>query len=95
MADTVQENVLEFYKGSKVATVTLCAKRYINRVKKLAQKFPDEFEVVAENEDGSIVAHIPVKAIKINYTKREDLLPFEPDDDTEDDVDEEWVDLNE
>ena len=92
MADTVQENVLEFYKGSKVATVTLCAKRYINRVKKLAQKFPDEFEIVAENEDGSIVAHIPVRAIKINYTKREDILPFS--DDTEE-LDEDWVDLNE
>lgn len=91
MADTVQENVLEFYKGSKVATVTLCAKRYINRVKKLAQKFPDEFEVVAENEDGSIVAHIPVQAIKINYTKREGNIPFS--DDTEE-LDEEWVDLD-
>lgn len=92
--DTVNENVIEFTKGSKVATVTLCARRYINRVKKLADKFPNEFVILAENEDGSIVAHVPVKAIKINYTKREDLLPFEPDDDTEDDIDEDWVELD-
>ena len=94
MADTVQENVLEFEKGSKYITATLSMKKYINRVKKLASKFPDEFVITAENEDGSIVAHIPVRALKINYSKRESKLPFEPDDDTEDDVDEDWVELD-
>ena len=84
--DTVQENVIEFAKGSKVASVTLSTVRYIKRVKKLAEKFPDEFKIVAENEDGSIVAHIPVQAVKINYTKRPDASFGEDDD-------EEWIEI--
>lgn len=88
---SVQDNALEFVKGSKVATATLSSRKYINRVKKLATKFPEEFQIITENEDGSIVAHIPVKAIKINYTKK-DTIPFEAED--LEDVDEEWVEID-
>ena len=61
-----QENVIEFLKGSKVATVTFSQGRYISKIRKLAEKYPDKVQITAENKDGSIVAHIPVKAIKIN-----------------------------
>lgn len=62
------ENVIEFVKDSKRATVTFCQGRYKSRIKKLAAERPEECEIVAENQDGSLCAHIPVAWIKINPT---------------------------
>lgn len=70
MMEAFNENVIEFLKGQKTATVTLCSNLKLNtRVKKLAEQRPDECQIVHENTDGSIVAHIPVKWIKINPSK--------------------------
>jgi predicted N-acetyltransferase YhbS len=71
------ENVIEFLRGSKVATVTFTQGRYITKIKKLAEKYPDKVQIVAENKDGSIVAHIPVSAIKINIIEGRELTEEE------------------
>lgn len=63
--DVEEENVIEFLRGSETATVTFSQGRYITRIEKLAKKHPDKVQIVARNKN-SIVAHIPVKAIKIN-----------------------------
>ena len=60
-----QENAISFLKDAEIATVTFSQKRYISKIEKLAQKFPDEVQIVHRNK-GSIVAHIPVSYIKIN-----------------------------
>ena len=65
----LKENNIEWLNGQEVVTVTLSQGRYINRVKKLAQKYK-EVEILAENEDGSIVAHIPLKFIKMSAPKQ-------------------------
>ncbi len=64
--DRCIENVIEFIRDGNVATVTFTQGRYRSRVKTLAEKYPGECEIVAENLDGSICAHIPVKWIRIN-----------------------------
>lgn len=66
-----QENCIEFLRGAKTATVCFSQGRYISKIKKLAEKYPEEVQITAENKDGSIVAHIPVSYIKINNSKRE------------------------
>lgn len=65
------ENVLEFTKNAETATVTFSQGRYITKIKKLAEKYPDECEIVAENKDGSIMAHIPVRWILISNRSRD------------------------
>lgn len=60
------ENVIEFLRGAKTATVCFTQGRYISKIKKLAEKFPDEVIITSQNKDGSIVAHIPVKYIHIS-----------------------------
>lgn len=60
------ENVIEWIKDEKRATLTLSQRRTISRVKKLAVQYPEQCQVVAENKDGSICAHIPVSWIRIN-----------------------------
>ena len=61
----VDENTIEFTKDAKRATVTFSQGRYCTKVKKLAQSHPEECQIVAENKDGSICAHVPVSWVKI------------------------------
>ena len=63
--DKCTENVIEFLLDDKRATVTFSQGRYKSRIKKLAAERPEECDIVAENQDGSICAHIPVRWIKI------------------------------
>jgi hypothetical protein len=66
MADSVNENVIEFLRGQQRATATFCSQNKLgNKVRKLAKEYPEEVQIVAENPDGSIVAHFPVKWVKI------------------------------
>lgn len=64
------ENVIEWVKDSKTATLTLSQRRVVSRVKGLAENRPKECQILAENEDGSICAHIPVSWVKIGPPKR-------------------------
>lgn len=59
------DNVIEFLKGSERATVTFSQGRYKSRIKKLAANRPEECQIVAENTDGSMCAHVPTSWIKI------------------------------
>lgn len=63
---TCQDNVIEWLKGKKVATVTFCRGRFANRILSLAETHPEEVEIVAVNKDGSVTAHIPVRYVKIS-----------------------------
>ena len=68
--ETTQENVIEWIKRDKEVTVTLAnGTKYNSKVRKLAKKYPDEVKIVADNSDGSIVAHLPLSYIKISHPK--------------------------
>ena len=63
--DKCIENVLEFLLNQERATVTFSQARYKSRIRKLAEQHPDECQIVAENKDGSLLAHIPTRWIRI------------------------------
>ena len=65
-----KDNVIEFIKDSKTATCTFSQGRYISKIKELAEKYPDRVQIVKENADGTLLAHVPVSAIKINIIER-------------------------
>ncbi|MGI6068861.1 MAG: hypothetical protein ACOYBE_00340 [Blautia sp.] len=64
------ENAIEFTKDSDRATVSFSQGRYIGRIRKLAAARPEECEIMTENKDGSICAHIPVNWVKISPPKK-------------------------
>ena len=64
--DRLTENLIEWITGSDTATVTFSQKKYINRVRKMLQKYPSMGEIVAENEDGSVTAHISLRMVHIS-----------------------------
>lgn len=58
------ENTIEFIKDNEKATVTFSQGRYKGRIRKLAKSHPEECQIIAENQDGSLCAHIPVNIIR-------------------------------
>ena len=60
------ENVIEWQRDSKTATVSLTQGRTITRVMRLAESRPEECRIIAENKDGSISARVPTAWIRIN-----------------------------
>ena len=60
------ENVIEWVKDDKRATLSLSQRRTITRIKELAEKYPDKCEILAENKDGSLYAHIPVEWVRLH-----------------------------
>lgn len=73
------ENVIEWLRNNSTATVSFSQKRYVNKIYKLAEKYPDKIQIVHENSDGSIVAHVPVSAISINIREGRVLTDDEKD----------------
>ena len=66
----MNENVIEWLTNDSEVTVTLSQRKYITKVKKLQEKYPDEVRIVVENKDGSIVAKLPIKYIKISAPRK-------------------------
>lgn len=61
----LRENAIEWYNGQDIITVTLSQKRFINKLNKLAKEYPDEVKIDKVNEDGTVLAHIPLKYLRI------------------------------
>ena len=64
------ENAIEFMTNATKATLTFSQGRYKSVIRKLAEKHPDDCQIVADNEDGSICAHVPVAWIRISPPKQ-------------------------
>lgn len=65
----MNENVIEWTTNQRKATLTISQQKYKNRLYELKERFPDDVDI-RENKDGSILAHIPTKWIKINPPKQ-------------------------
>ena len=62
-----RENAIEWLTGQNIITVSLTQKRFITRVLKLAEDPSNDVEIVAKNEDGSICAHLPLRALHLTF----------------------------
>lgn len=70
MSDNVNENVIEFFRNQEKATVTFCQPRFVSKIKKLAEEYPEDVQITYENPDGSIVAHVPTKWVKVSAPRK-------------------------
>jgi hypothetical protein len=67
---TCNENVIEFYRNNNQASVTFTQGRFINKIKKYEKEYSDECQILSENMDGSIFAHIPTNWIRISPPRK-------------------------
>lgn len=71
-SEAAVENVLEWLRGSKEISGTLCKGKMYNKVMALAKKNPDEVKIEVINDDGSIFFHMPISYLHLYApTKRE------------------------
>ena len=67
----LSECAIEWLRGDKVVTVTFPGgTAECNRIKEYAQKYPEDVKISHLNTDGSIVARVSKKYIKITRPKK-------------------------
>ena len=69
----MNETVYEHIQGNDTFTVTAAERASIGMIRRLKEKHPDEVEIVVENEDGSILAHLPYSWMRIVPKKKMEL----------------------
>ena len=70
IAQDYRENGVEWLNGQDTVTFSFSQKKFINKVRALAEKFPDEVKIYAENNDGSITGNLPLKFVKISAPRQ-------------------------
>ena len=73
MGDEIRETCLDHQFGAIYATLSSAEYPVVNRMKKLAEKYPDDVQIVAKNKDGSICVHVPWKWVSIRRPRQVNL----------------------
>lgn len=68
----MHENVIKWLDGEDTISVTLHQKKYVNKVRRLAES-DERIEILAENKDGSIFAHLPIEVLKLEKKRRNEI----------------------
>lgn len=66
----MNETVYEHLHGDDTFTVTAAERSSITMLRRLKEAHPDEVEIVAENPDGSLLAHLPYSWMRIVPKKK-------------------------
>lgn len=69
----LKENVIEWLVGDRDVMCTLSQKKYVNRVLAMAKKHPERVEIIHENDDGSILARLPLAAVHLTIYSANNL----------------------
>lgn len=69
----IRETVINHVAGEDYATICTEERKWINQIYKLKDSHYDEVNIKYVNEDGSIIAHIPVSWVKIRPKKKVNL----------------------
>lgn len=71
MMEGINENVIEWLRGDKVAAVTApSSSKLKGMITRLNARYPDEVDILTTNQDGSIFAYVPVDWIVIRKPKQ-------------------------
>lgn len=66
----MKENAIEWYNGQDDITLSLNQPRFKNKIMKLQKKHPNEVKIIKENDDGSMLAKIPLDYLHISAPKQ-------------------------
>lgn len=55
----MNETSVERIQGEEYCTVFTAERKFINQLKEFSTKYPEQVDIIKENEDGSILAHVP------------------------------------
>lgn len=70
MIGDLHDNAIEWYTGQRTITVTINQEKYRNKILKLAESHPDQVKIIKTNSDGTILAKLPLKFLKISPPRK-------------------------
>ena len=68
--DVNHENLLEWITGDKTIACTLSQRKHVNLFRKLSEKYPEDYRLIAEHEDGSIYGEVSINCISFRSPSR-------------------------
>lgn len=75
--EEVRETVYEHISGGNTFTITAAERWSVTMLRRLKEKYPEQVEVLYENKDGSILAHVPFDWMRIVPKKQDTRSPEE------------------
>lgn len=66
----MKDNAISWYTGEKTISVSLSDRKYIGKVRRLAEEFGCD---LVENTDGSIYCHLPLEVLKLSKKRTVEL----------------------
>lgn len=66
----MRENCIEWIEGDSRITITTYHRKLINKILAISKENPSEVEIIKQNQDGSICAHIPTYYVRIAPKKK-------------------------
>lgn len=70
MTDIVIDNCMEWLTGDKVGVVTFSQKKWVNKLLKYAEEYPEDVEIISQNSDGSVYAFVPISWFKFSPPRK-------------------------
>lgn len=66
---SIKENNINWTDADGMVSVTAYQSKYMNQIKKLAERYPDEVKILkqAKENDGMMLAHLPKKFVKVSF----------------------------
>lgn len=71
------ETCVERVQGEDYCTVYTGERKFISNLKEMAKDFPNEVKILEENEDGSILAHVPYQAFRFPLVREKRTMTDE------------------
>ena len=66
----VQDNTIEFLRNAKIAVATFSQGKFISKMKKYKEDYPDDVEIVPVKDSNAIVCRFPAKWVKVSPPKQ-------------------------
>lgn len=73
MAEDFKETSWDHLSGEKTASISTSEKKWIKVIQDLKEKYPEQVDIVAVEQDGSLLAHIPVDWLRIRPKKKTNM----------------------
>ena len=65
-----RETTWEHIQGEKTGTMYTGETKWITKINKWKEEYPEQVDIRVINQDGSIVVHLPIKWFKVSPTKK-------------------------
>lgn len=70
MIDVNHENLLEWLTGEEIIACTFSQRKHVNLFRRMSEKFPEDYRLIHENEDGSIYGTMHINCISFRSPSR-------------------------